>query len=241
VSLEEPASHNRIARPAERDDASVVVRRLPLAIHPVVKDTIFYGVFVVLFVLYGLIVGGAWRGEITLSASIMLAINSMAPMVLENLSLYSEAAPVVLGFIMGVTAPRRASWLQTLVILTLGVLLWLAYLHLQIFFTEGAARAFLDDSDRLDDEQIEQAIQTLSMAASSVRSFAAVVVAAVLGLRFNDDVEVFRTPRNKAAVGDGGPEGPTAGGTRGSDAGALATSEGSASSNKGALPMGGGS
>src|SRR6188768_3297546 len=101
-------------------------------INPRIKDAIFYGVFGLLIVLYFVIVWGAFNGWLDASAGVMSAISSMAPIVLSDLSLAGEVGPFFLGGIMAWTAPRRTSNWQTVTILLLSALVWLAYLHMQV-------------------------------------------------------------------------------------------------------------
>jgi hypothetical protein len=175
-------------------------------INPYVKDAIFYGAFLLLFVLYGVIVGGALFGRSDWSGETMVAIASMAPIILEQLSLAGEAGPFVLGAVMAWTAPRRTSNVQTVLIILLSGLLWLAYLHMQVFFDQDRRAIEVLQGTALEgDEAILSSQKTLSSFAASVRTFAAVIMAAILGLRFNDNVPAFQgaaePPAEPAAAG----------------------------------------
>ena len=167
-------------------------------INPYVKDAIFYGAFLLLFILYAVIVGGALFGRSDWSGETMVAISSMAPIILEQLSLAGEAGPFVLGAVMAWTAPRRTSNVQTVLIIMLSGLLWLAYLHMQVFFDEPRAIEVLQGTRLEGDEAILSAQKTLSSFAGSVRTFAAVIMAAILGLRFNDNVPAFENTQPAA-------------------------------------------
>jgi hypothetical protein len=217
-----------------------------MTVQPAVKDIIFFGAFAVLFALYGLIVGGAFLGYTQTSTFIMISINEMTPVILENVPLPGELGPIIFGFVLGVTAPRRASLLQTLIILALGVGLWLTYFHLQYFFEKGAAKGFLLDSEEVGPGEIDGAIQTLSTFASSMRSFAGVVLSAVLGLRFNDDVQLFSSAKGGKTAGGGlGAAGAAGGAGAGPGAGGAAVAAGAAAAGDGVVvppgaePMGG--
>jgi hypothetical protein len=170
-------------------------------INPLVKDLIFYGAFLALFVLYAVIVGGAMFGRSDWSGETMVTISSMAPIILEQLSLPGEAGPFVLGAVMAWTAPKRTSNWQTVVIIMLSGVIWLAYMHMQVFFSEQRAIEVLASTRLPDNEAVLSAQKTLSSFAGSVRTFAAVIMAAILGLRFNDNVPAFQqAPADAAPV-----------------------------------------
>ncbi len=154
------------------------------------KSAIFYGVFVAVLALYGSIVGAFYLGAAELSGAIMNAIASMTPIILSDLSLPGEVTPAVLGGVMAFTAPTRTSWVQTVLLLLLSGLCWLLYLHMQVFFTTPEAATALQLAD-IAPAKLETALSALASFSGSVRSFAAVIFAAILGLRFNRDVPVL--------------------------------------------------
>lgn len=156
-----------------------------------IKTVIFYGVFALVFILYALIVGAPLIGFAELGGATMALIASMTPIILNSLSLPGELTPAVLGGLMAYTAPSRTSWGQTLLLVFLSGLGWLLYLHLQVYFGSEATTTALQIVD-VPADKLADAVSALQSFSNSVRSFAAVIFAAILGLRFNDNAGVIK-------------------------------------------------
>lgn len=157
-----------------------------------IKTVIFYGVFVLVFVLYAIIVGAPILGLTQLAGETMALIASMTPIILNSLSLPGELTPAVLGGLMAYTAPSRTSWGRTLLLVFLSGLSWLLYLHLQVYFGSEATTTALQIVD-VPADKLTDAVSALQSFSNSVRSFAAVIFAAILGLRFNDNANVIKS------------------------------------------------
>jgi hypothetical protein len=70
-------------------------------------------------------------------------------------------------------------------------LAWLLYLHLQVYLGTDAAAIALQTVD-VPADKVPDAVSALQSFSNSVRSFAAVIFAAILGLRFNDNANVLQ-------------------------------------------------
>lgn len=165
--------------------ANIAFEKLP----PLAKYLLFYGAFAALFILYGIIVVGFYL-HLDISESTMESLASWAPIVLKELSIPGELVPAVLGGLMAWTAPSRAANAQVVFLLLLSAIAWIMYLHMQIVFSTPEVRDYLL-SGSVGQDHIVDTLATLSSFANNVRSFAAVVFAAILGLRFNDNQTVL--------------------------------------------------
>ncbi len=167
-----------------------VPERLPA----IVKLVVFYGAFAVLYLLYVAIVVGDffWRDA---SLFVMENIATYTPIIMTDVSVPAQLLPAVLGGVMAWAAPGRAANAQLILLLLLAAIAWIMYLHMQVFF--GSEIPNVRDQlliDNVPEDQIDVTMATLSSFASNVRSFASVVFAAILGLRFNDEQAVLTPP-----------------------------------------------
>ncbi|KQX42054.1 hypothetical protein ASD04_18515 [Devosia sp. Root436] len=149
---------------------------------PGLRFAIFYGIFGLLFVLYGFIVAGSLAPSASMFGSGLVAFVKIAPLALERLP--GELAPAVLGGLLAWTAPLRNSSLRTVFLMSLSALVWLAYLHAQVIFQSEETLQAIGIADYPGDVRTAQG--TLESFASSIRNFAAVVFAATIGLKLND-------------------------------------------------------
>lgn len=159
-----------------------------------VRHWVFYGTFVLLGLIYATIALG-WIFASSLSVGMIMLISRSAPYVLQQLPLAGELVPGILAAVMAATAPAAGGARQTIIVLVLAALVYLAYLHLNVFFSfdelDGVVRTATDGldteivSELRGSEQEKTVLLTLQAFASSVRNFASVVFAAVIGLKFN--------------------------------------------------------
>ena len=146
-----------------------------------IRTIIFYGVFILIIVLYGLIYGAYYFGYSDISGSIMALILSSAPYVSEDLSLAGEITPPLLAGFMSATLPHHSVWVRTILCFVLAAICYILYLHLTVFLNTAQAAAILQGVS----QDPRQAVPVLSAFSGGVRTFAAIVAAAVLGLQIN--------------------------------------------------------
>lgn len=163
--------------------------RTPLV--EMIRRYIFYGVFVLLAVLYVAIVPAfEFFGMQTLSGAVMKQIVLTAPFLLPQIPLLGELVPAVLGGIVAATAPTRARNTQLLLVLLLSAIVYFFYLHMSVFL--GATSSGLNTPSLRNElvaqelREPDEALEVLRSFAASVRNFAAFVFAALIGIKFND-------------------------------------------------------
>ncbi|MBJ3786830.1 hypothetical protein [Devosia sediminis] len=167
----------------------------PIQISPLVRYILFAGTFVMLLAIWAAVLAGLHVTQTELLAHSLAGVASFAPVVLQQLSVTSELTPAILGGLLAFVAPPRSSTFQTLSILTLAALCWLAYLHLQIVIdTVGAQTLLLAD---VAPEKLTSNVAVLSTIAGSIRYFCAVVFAAIVGLRLNPGIAAFGPATDK--------------------------------------------
>lgn len=190
---QEPAPANAAA-PAPAPQAAAVAPAAPTNVFTPIQETVrrymFYGVFVVLAVLYVAIVVAFEMGRESIAGYFMRQIVLTAPFVLPEIPLIGELVPAVLGGIIAATAPAKASNTQLLIVLAASCVVYFLYLNMSVFLgmngevpnTEGL-REELNAQGIVD---VDNAIKVLESFSSSVRNFAAFVFAALIGIKFND-------------------------------------------------------
>jgi hypothetical protein len=173
------------------------------------RHWVFYGTFVLLGLIYAVIALG-WVFASSLSVGMIMLVSRSAPYVLNQLPLAGELVPGILAAVMAATAPAANGARQTITVLILAALVYLAYLHLNVFFSfEELDNVIRTATDGLDTEiasevrngeQEKTVLLTLQAFASSVRNFASVVFAAVIGLKFNASTGLQPKPEPAAVV-----------------------------------------
>ena len=176
---------------------------------PGVRGGIFYGIFCLLFLAYGLIVAGAFFAPASTFGSGLITFVTMAPLALERLP--AELIPAILGGALAWTAPLRADNARTVLLMALSALVWLAFLHVQVIFRAHAvdAMGMTDYVGNLND-----ALGNLEAFAVSIRNFAAVIFAATIGIRLNDAIPGAAVARPPAGIGNGAVAGASPAGPR---------------------------
>lgn len=115
----------------------------------------------------------------------MALIVSSAPVVMQDLSVAGEITPPILAGLMAATIPQRSSLLRTLISFSLAVACYLLYLQLTTFLGGQEAKTILLSADLSPDKDTG----VLTGFAGGVRTFAAILAAAVIGLKFNRSSE----------------------------------------------------
>ncbi|SCX19255.1 hypothetical protein [Agrobacterium rosae] len=170
-----------------------------------VRNIVFYGVFVVLIVIYALIVFGDKFGEdSSLSGTVMSAIKEIIPLVSREMSVPGELAPAFLGSFIALMRPGNASLKELIAILLLSGFTWLFYLHLQ-FYASTAEASFALGRANVAMSAIGDAQKAVSSFASIARSISAATFAAAIGLQiYGSRSAVANGPSNENEVGNGG-------------------------------------
>jgi hypothetical protein len=188
-----PALANPVAPavpPAPVEPAAAQAASIFTPIQVTIRRYMFYGVFVVLALLYVAIVVLFETGHEPISGYFMRQIVLTAPFILPEIPLIGELVPAVLGGIIAATAPAKASNRQLLIVLAASCVVYFLYLNMSVFLgmngdnpnTEGLREELA--AQGIDD--IGNAIKVLESFSSSVRNFAAFVFAALIGIKFND-------------------------------------------------------
>ncbi len=147
-----------------------------------IKYAVFYGTFVAMLLLYGVLIGGFWGGYSDISADTVFFIASSAPYITSDLSLLGEVTPPALGFAMASTIPNNQGVWGVIVSFALALLCYVLYLHLSVFFGSSASDVLIEMAG----EPLETTKNILLSFSGGVRTFSAVVGAAVVGLKINE-------------------------------------------------------